>query len=429
MKKSDCKVCDDRNKTLRCIPYRSNGTTHLQLSIADETIAYCDDDWKLLACGRRSTLLMSRVNTQMGWEKRKSNSYFYQHRRLPDGRKSKVYFGNGFDAHVAANLLTLRNAARHVEAEALRRIRAETQEADELLKSYSKQVSEFITTEMFEAGFHNPRSRGWRRIMKTESSVATESTKTSTATAGKTPRRSKGDTSAREKTSKPATSQSPQEQHSSRSTSNGHAARMSREAQQLNQQLHEKFMRESAANQTDQPGDAGKTNNASEPSKSVEEMSFEELKAAAEGGNATVMKRLRAMMRKDVRHYRELGNAGAVALTKWGDVLCRKDLYQLECLQMHNAALRAKHLEEGNSPIERLLVAEVLLCWQRQSYWAQNEPSAIQNCPNPKVLKFSIEQTQKSQRMYLKALGKLQDYRNAKARLPSLANQDETEAA
>ena len=365
----------------------------------------------------------------MGWETRKSNSYFYEHRRLPDGRKVKQYFGKGLAAHMEANFLTLRKAARHVEAEALRQMQAETLEADELLRSYCEGVSEFIATEMFFAGFHNPRSRGWRHIMITESDVATECAETSTATAGKKPRRSKGDTSTGKKPAKPVSSQAPREEHSSRSTSNGHAARMSREAQQLNQQLHEKFMRESAANQTDKPGDAGKTNNASEPSKSVEEMSFEELRVAAKGGNATVMKRLRAMMLENADHYCQFGNLGGKAIVKWLDVHCRENLYQRECLRLNIQSMRTQHWEEGDTQIERLLIEEILLCWLRHKHWIDLETSMHQKPPCLKSLKFTIEQTQKSQRMYLKALGKLQDYRNAKARLPSLANQDETEAA
>ena len=158
-------------------------------------------------------------------------------------------------------------------------------------------------------------------------------------------------------------------------------------------------------------------------------MSFEELRVAAARGNTSVMRRLRTLMQEDADHYRQLGDIGGRAILKWLDVHYRQDLYRRECLRMHVESKRNEHLEEGNSAIERLLIEEILLCWLRHNYWAQNEPNSIQNGLNPQALKFSIEQTRESQRMYLKAPGKLQGYRNAKARLPSLANQDETESA
>lgn len=372
----------------------------------------------------------------MAWEKRKSKLYFYEHQRLPDGRKVKQYVGKGFEAHTAANFLTLRKIARQIEAEALRQMRAETQEADELLKSYSKRVSELLKTEMFFAGFHNPRSRGWRLMMTPESSVATECVETSTAAASKMPRRSTGDTSTGERPAKPVSGGALREQHSARSTSDGHAAEMAREAQQLHQQLHEKFISESAAKQAGKSGDgesdAKSTDNASSPPKPVEDMSLDELRVAAMLGDTKAMNRLRPLMRKDPSHFKQIGDLGAMAIEKWLDVHCRQNLYLRECLKVHITELRTEHLKEGNSPIERLLIEEVLLCLLRQKYWISIEANSMPFAPDSKSVKFWMELARGAQRMYLKALAELRDYRNAKARLPSLpslATHDETESA
>lgn len=86
---------------------------------------------------------------------------------------------------------------------------------------------------------------------------------------------------------------------------------------------------------------------------------------------------------------------------------------------MHLDEMRAQHLVEGNSPIERLLIAEILLTWLRHNFWISMETRSLQESPGSKVLKFNAEQTKGTQRMYLKAIAELKDFRNLKSRLPS----------
>jgi hypothetical protein len=102
-------------------------------------------------------------------------------------------------------------------------------------------------------------------------------------------------------------------------------------------------------------------------------------------------------------------------------------LYLRECLKMHLAEMRAQHLAEGNSPIERLLIEEVLLSWLRHKFWISREAGSLQNGSGTKVLKFTADQTKGAQRMYLKAIAELRKFRNIKVRLPSATASCEAE--
>ena len=366
----------------------------------------------------------------MAWEQRKSKSYFYLHRRLPDGRKMKEYFGRGGDAHRESCFLQLRKFAKWTHQWALSELKAETQEADELLNSYSKNVSDFVTAEMLAVGYHNSRSRGWRKLMKKDmNSEKTMATGTAVSV-NKEPLRSKGTTLKDGKNSKPQPS--PASQTKASSTANLSAAavksqersrpRISPAKAKLCRDAAEGFRHMSVTLPFDNASDSEIPDTVDAecppPAKPVEEMSPEELIAAATKGDAAAISRLRPMMRKYPHRFEQIGDLGAMAVEKWLDVHCREDLYFRECLQEQVAEMRAQHLAEGNSPTERLLVEEVLLCWLRHKFWISGEARSLAQAPNTKALKFNADQTRGAQRMYLKAIAELRKFRDVKARLP-----------
>jgi len=366
----------------------------------------------------------------MAWEQRKSKSYFYLHRRLPDGRKMKEYFGRGGDAHRESCFLQLRKFAKWTHQWALSELKAETQEADELLNSYSKNVSDFVTAEMLAVGYHNSRSRGWRKLMKKDmNSEKTMATGTAVSV-NKEPLRSKGTTLKDGKNSKPQPS--PASQTKASSTANLSAAavksqersrpRISPAKAKLCRDAAEGFRHMSVTLPFDNASDSEIPDTVDAecppPAKPVEEMSPEELIAAAVEGNAQAMDRLRPMMRKDPDHFSEIGDLGAITLDKWLDAHWSKNLYARECLKMHIEEMRAQHLAEGNSPIERLLVQEIVLSWLRHNFWSSREACSLQIKPGSQSIKFGMEQTRAAQRMYLKAIAELKNFRNVKPRLP-----------
>ena len=367
----------------------------------------------------------------MAWEQRNSQSYFYQHLRLPDGRKAKKYFGRGVDAHLASNFLQLRNLAKWMHHRAMRELRVETQEADELSNDYSKSVSDFLAAEMRAAGYHDSRSRGWRKTMKTDLNSEKETTKSSAVGANKEPVRSKGASSKGGKQSKPKTSPASQNKAGSTTKASGAAVTSQARSTARRSAAKVKAVRDAAEGFRMEPGtppidDVGYSEisetveaEIAPPAKPVEEMSPEELIAAAKDGDSAAMSRLRPMMRKLPSRFQQLGDLGAMAVEKWLDTHCRKDLYHRECLKMHLAEMREQLLAEGDSPVERLLVEEVLLSWLRHNFWISREAGSLQSNPGTKVLKFTADQTRGAQRMYLKAIAELRKFRNVKVRLPS----------
>jgi hypothetical protein len=367
----------------------------------------------------------------MAWEKRNSQSYFYLHQRLPDGRKVKEYFGRGVDAHLASCFLQLRKLAKWTHHRAMSELRAETQEADELSNDYAKSVSEYLVAEMRAVGYHNSRSRGWRKMMKTDLNSEKEMTKSSAAVASKKPGRSTGTTSKGGKQSKPKSSPASQNGAGSTKSSSGSAVTSPVRSTARRSAAKVKAVRDAAEGFRMGPGTLPIDNvgyretsdtveaEIAPPAKPVEEMSPDELIAAAMDGDAAAMSRLRPMMREYPSRFLQIGDLGAMAVEKWLDVHCRKDLYLRECLKMHLAEMRAQHLAEGNSPIERLLIEEVLLSWLRHKFWISREAGSLQNGSGTKVLKFTADQTRGAQRMYLKAIAELRKFRNIKVRLPS----------
>ena len=96
----------------------------------------------------------------MAWEKRASgHQYFYLCKRLPDGRVHKQYFGKGPRAEVESMRLELK--LREREQEKIRRIEFESLDslADECMKAFMQ----LFEAHLFAAGYHNPKSRGWRK--------------------------------------------------------------------------------------------------------------------------------------------------------------------------------------------------------------------------------------------------------------------------
>ena len=367
----------------------------------------------------------------MAWEKRRSQSYFYLTVRLPDGRKVKEYFGRGVDAHLASNFLQLRKLAKWTHQRAMSELRAETQEADDLLNVYSESVSDFLAAEMRAAGYHDSRSRGWRKMMKTDLNSETEITKDSAVRANKKPGRSKGATSKGGKNSKPKSSPASQNRAGSTKNSSGTAVTSPVRSTARWSAAKVKAVRDAAEGFRMEPGtlpihDVGYSEISDTveakivpPAKPVEELAPDELIAASMDGDAAAMSRLRPMMRKYPSRFQQIGDLGEMAVEKWLDTHCRKDLYLREHLAMHLTEMRAQHLAEGNSPVERLLVEEVILSWLRHNFWISREAGSLQNSPGTKILKLTADQTKGAQRMYLKAIAELRKFRSIKVRLPS----------
>ena len=96
----------------------------------------------------------------MAWEKRgNSHQYFYLCKRLPDGRVHKQYFGRGLRAEAKA--IEMERKASERDQERIRRSKLHSLDllAGECMKAFML----LLEAHLYAAGYHNPKSRGWRK--------------------------------------------------------------------------------------------------------------------------------------------------------------------------------------------------------------------------------------------------------------------------
>ena len=96
----------------------------------------------------------------MAWEKRgNSRQYFYLCKRLPDGRVHKQYYGKGLRAEVESMRLELKARKREEEQTRQSKFHYLDLLADECMRSFLQ----LFEAHLYAAGYHNPKSRGWRK--------------------------------------------------------------------------------------------------------------------------------------------------------------------------------------------------------------------------------------------------------------------------
>ena len=96
----------------------------------------------------------------MAWEERQNgHQYFYLSRRLPDGRIHKEYFGKGLRAEVES--MRLEQKARQRQEDTQRKIVSD--ELESMAEEYASATWTLFEYHLYAAGYHNPKSRGWRK--------------------------------------------------------------------------------------------------------------------------------------------------------------------------------------------------------------------------------------------------------------------------
>lgn len=343
----------------------------------------------------------------MVWEKRKFTAYYYKSVRLPDGRRVTEYYGRGLRAFATSLAVDRRELEKSQAMKVIRELRAETIEAEELAQIFHDGVAESLAAEMLIIGYHNPGSRGWRKIMQTD--VAKDIAEC-------------GEKAHAEQRVHPSDGGPHIGNDSSSDTEIGQKAILNKAA--VSRILAAKKVREPrlpegngqatagtapVAGQAVQAADGfGSPANAK---KSIEEMSEQELRDAARVGNRAAMSRLRPMMEKNSRHHAALGCLSAKAKVKWFEAHYGQDLVERDCLRRNLQDLAADLLKDGDSPLERLLVDEAVLCFLRSRYWIVHETRSVGNDCNVMVAEFTVEQTARAQKQLLKAMNALRDFR------------------
>tara|TARA_B110000495_G_C22889992_1_gene519077 strand:- start:22 stop:966 length:945 start_codon:yes stop_codon:yes gene_type:complete len=94
------------------------------------------------------------------WEERQNgHRYFYLSRRLPAGRIRKEYFGKGLRAEVES--IRLEQKARQRQEDTQRKV--VLAELDSMAEEYASSARFLVEAHLYAAGYHNPKSRGWRK--------------------------------------------------------------------------------------------------------------------------------------------------------------------------------------------------------------------------------------------------------------------------
>jgi hypothetical protein len=96
----------------------------------------------------------------VAWEKRRNGRrYFYLCQRTPDGRVQKKYFGKGLRAKIESIRLETKARDRRRDAQ----LKAVLDELESIAADYASSIRLLFESQLYAAGYHNPKSRGWRK--------------------------------------------------------------------------------------------------------------------------------------------------------------------------------------------------------------------------------------------------------------------------
>jgi hypothetical protein len=344
----------------------------------------------------------------MVWESRKGRLYFYKSVRLSDGRRVTEYYGRGPRAFVAALVVDRRVLERSEQLKVIAELRAETIEAEELAQIFHDGVSDFFAAEMRANGFHNPKSRGWRKIMRTDvENDKAECAEKTAAVQGVHP----SDRSAQCGNDSASGTEIVQKAILNRAAvSRIRAPRKVREPKVA--EVDDRGAAETASAADEAVESAIDPGASVSAEKLVEEMNEQELRKAARAGNRAAISRLRPFMDRNSSHHAALGCLNAKAKIKWGEAFYNQNLFERDCLRRSQENLAASLLADGDSPLERLMVDDIVLCFLRSRYWMIRETESVSSDINLMVADFTVEQSAKAQKQLLKAMDALRDYRN-----------------
>ena len=98
----------------------------------------------------------------MAWEERGKKKYYYRNMKQPDGSWKKTYFGKGLRAEVESMIREKELAEKKKQKETSKQVT----DAKAAYKRQEKSTKNIVNLMMAADGYHNPASRGWRKISK-----------------------------------------------------------------------------------------------------------------------------------------------------------------------------------------------------------------------------------------------------------------------
>ena len=121
----------------------------------------------------------------------------------------------------------------------------------------------------------------------------------------------------------------------------------------------------------------------------------------ARRGDTTALPELRAALAAHPQLWRECSQLAAVAERAWLELICGPDLLLHEALRRRLAALRCELSGPEPSPLERLLVEQLVGCWL-QSQFSAAAAAQLKDAPLAQA-RFAEERQCRAQRRFLQA--------------------------
>jgi hypothetical protein len=125
----------------------------------------------------------------------------------------------------------------------------------------------------------------------------------------------------------------------------------------------------------------------------------------ARQGDRSVLPQLRAWLDSNPDYWRRAGDLGQVAESAWIALVASGDSVNEECVRRKLADMRRELAGSDPSPLEKILVDRVVLCWLQASY-ADGSYVNIRGkgCTDLRVFKAAEERQNRSQRRLLAAI-------------------------
>jgi hypothetical protein len=140
------------------------------------------------------------------------------------------------------------------------------------------------------------------------------------------------------------------------------------------------------------------SSNSPEPAVAAE---LRSLLKKAKSGDATVLPRMREIVSDHPELWEQLGDATRIVEQAWADLLCGGDPLVRESIKQQAEQMRAELEGQHPTPVEKILVANVIGCWLEAQY-AQLDVASTTSGPMNQA-KFSMARAEASQKKLLAA--------------------------
>jgi len=155
-----------------------------------------------------------------------------------------------------------------------------------------------------------------------------------------------------------------------------------------------------------------------QPDEQPKTLTLQELVEAANQGSAAALKALRHVLDEHPEIWQKAGNLAAHAEQTWTRLVADGNALALESIRREAERLRGTLLGPCPSPIERLLVDQIVACWLQAKHAEVASASQVSSVIQAR---FRDQRLDRAQRRYLSAMKTLSQIRGLTQSLPAAA--------